>query len=385
MNAGASLKHAPSRILAWALPYWTRGKPGRETPAELFWVLYSGWIAAFVLKVLGSSWDVSWHFKWLRDDLAPPHLINSVGTAIAVALTIIHGYTGYGVDKIALRLIQWGTGIFLVAVPLDLINHRINGLDITSWSPSHMMLYFGTGVMIAGVVRGWYVGAPPGRGRDLMLGALFLFSFEDMLFPNQHQEYGVLSVAAWDRGTPYAEPILLQFAADQLGRPVDRGMAVQFSLPMPEWLYPVYAVAACLIVLVIARRMVGRTWTATAIAAVFVAYRCVIWPLLTYTDFPPSAVPFFLVVGGLCVDLVFLARLPYAARALAGAVVVTAGAYGALYVQGEVLAAPPFGFGSAPVAAALLAVLWLGAEVLMRRLGGEPQVSEARVSVIATP
>ncbi len=72
-------------VLAWAQPYWTRGEAGRETPADLFRVLYSGWLVAFLLKVLGASWDVSWHFKWLRDDLAPPHLLNSAGTAIAVA------------------------------------------------------------------------------------------------------------------------------------------------------------------------------------------------------------------------------------------------------------------------------------------------------------
>ncbi|MCG5213888.1 hypothetical protein [Streptosporangium sp. KLBMP 9127] len=371
MNVGATLRQAPSRILAWALPYWTRGEAGRETPTELFRVLYLGWLVAFALKVLGSSWDVSWHFKWLRDDLAPPHLINSVGTAIAVALTIIHGYTGYGADKTALRLIQWGTGIFLVAVPLDLINHAVNGLDITSWSPSHVMLYGGTAVMIAGVTRGWFLGAPEGSRRHLILAALFLFSLENTFFPNQHQEYGVLGIAAWDRGTPTAEPILLQFAADQLNRPVDRGMVVQFSLPMPDWLYPVYTVAACLLVLVIARMLVGRTFTATAIAAAFVAYRCVIWPLLTVADFPPSAVPFFLIAGALCIDLAFLIRV-WAVRAVAGAALVTAGTYGALAVQGEVLAAPPVAVGSAPVAAALLGVLWLGAEWAARRPAVQP-------------
>ncbi|GAA5059691.1 hypothetical protein GCM10023259_045950 [Thermocatellispora tengchongensis] len=351
-------------------------------------MLYTGWAVAFALKVLGSSWDVSWHFKWLRDDLAPPHLINSVGTAIVVALTIVHGYTGYGVDKTALRLIQWGTGIFLVAVPLDLINHRINGLDITSWSPSHVLLYVGTAFMIAGVVRGWFVGAPPGARRNVVLGLFFLYFFENMFFPNQHQEYGVLGIAAWDRGTPYAEPILIQFAAEQLGRPVDRGMAVAFSLPMPDWLYPVYSVAACALVLVVARKMVGLRWTATLVAAGFVAYRCAIWPLLYVADFPPSAVPFFLVAAGFAVDVAFLApRVPAVVRALGGAVLVTLAAYGALLAQSQLLAAPPLPLSSAPVAAALLAVFWLGAAWAVRRFGLEPrdQPMEARVSVTATP
>ena len=55
------------------------GRPRRET--ELRWI-YTAWLGAFLLKMLGSSWDVSWHFRWLRDDLAPPHLLNSAGTAV---------------------------------------------------------------------------------------------------------------------------------------------------------------------------------------------------------------------------------------------------------------------------------------------------------------
>lgn len=368
------------------MPYWTRGPAGRETPPDLFRVLYYGWLVAFTFKVLGSSWDVSWHFKWLRDDLAPPHLLNSVGTALALALTVIHGYTGYGVDKTALRLIQWGTGIFLVAVPLDLINHRVNGLDITSWSPSHIMLYVGTFFMIAGIIRGWYQGAPPDSRSKLILGAFFVFFLENVLFPAQHQEYGVLSIAAWDRQQPYAEPILLQFAADQMGRDIDRPMMVAFSLPVPDFLYPVYFTVAGLIVLVAARMMTGRFGTATLVAGALVVYRSLIWPLLTVSDFPPSAVPYFLVIAAICVDLAFLVRLP-AVRAVLGAVLATAAVYGALTVQEQVLAAPPLAVYSAVYAGAGLAAAWLVMEWFVTRfeLRAADQPIGARVRATATP
>ncbi len=140
------LTRVPRQVVAWGLPLWSRGLPGRPTPPDVFRLIYTAWLVAFALKVLGASWDVSWHFRWLRDDLAPPHLINTVGTMIVVALTIVHWYTGYGVDRAAQRLILWGTGTFLVAIPLDLINHKVNGLDITAWSPSHALLFIGTGV-----------------------------------------------------------------------------------------------------------------------------------------------------------------------------------------------------------------------------------------------
>ncbi|WP_223166301.1 hypothetical protein [Nonomuraea sp. SYSU D8015] len=392
MKSPASIKKAAD----WALPYWTRGQAGRETPQDLFRVLYFGWLAALTLKLLGSAWDVSWHFKWLRDDLAPPHLLNSAGTALAVALTIIHGYTGYGVDKAALRLIQWGTGIFLVAVPLDLINHRVNGLDITSWSPSHIMLYVGTFFMIVGVIRGWFMGAPPGRERTVVLGAFLAFLLETVHFPEQHQEYGILSIGAWDNGATYAEPILLQFAADQMGRPVDRTMMTGFALPVPDFLYPVYAVVAGLSVLVVARLLIGRFGAATLVAAAYVGFRTLVWPLLTLTGFPPSAVPFFLVVAGLLVDAAFLVRMPVA-RAVLGAAGATAVAYGALVAQSAImgvvygaligheglLGAPPLATSSAVWAGLGLLAAWLAVEWVAGRRDLQP--IEARVIATATP
>ncbi|GAT68163.1 hypothetical protein PS9374_03824 [Planomonospora sphaerica] len=390
MKPAKSLRRRAASVAAWALPYWTRGKAGRETPADLFRVLYLGWVVAFCFKVLGASWDVSWHFKWLRDDLAPPHLLNSVGTAIVVALTIVHVYTGYGVDRTAQRLIQWGTGTFLVAVPLDLINHRVNGLDITSWSPSHMLLYIGTFFMICGVIRGWFLGAPPGRTRTLVLGGLFVFMFENVWFPAQHQEYGVFAIRSWDEGKPEAEPILLQFAADQMGRGVDREMAVNFALPVPDQVYPLYGVVAAMIVLVFARAMIGRRFAATAVVATYVAYRALIWPILAVADFPRSAVPVFLIAGALAIDLAFLIRIPVV-RALAGSLVATLAVDLALRSQ-HFWASPPL-ISPATMAAggAALAALWLGGEWFLGRYRlraveeNEPQEMVAVVSATATP
>ena len=223
--------------------------------------------------MLGSSWDVSWHFRWLRDDLAPPHLLNSAGTAVVIGLVIFHSYTGYGVDRRALRLMQWGIGAFLVAVPIDIVNHRINGLDITSWSPSHGLLYLGTAIMLAGAIRGWWLYAAPGRIRDLVSLGLWLFFVENALFPNQHQEYGVLSLRDYLAGHTTAEPQLLDFAAAQGQTPT------MFMLPVPSWVHPAWLICAGLLALVVARKVVGLRWTATAIAATYLAYRAVMWLL----------------------------------------------------------------------------------------------------------
>jgi hypothetical protein len=55
----------------------------------------------------------------------------------------------------------------LVAVPVDVLHHRINGLDSTSWSPSHALLHLGTAIIPAGALRGWWLYAAPGGTRDL--------------------------------------------------------------------------------------------------------------------------------------------------------------------------------------------------------------------------
>ena len=347
--------------------YWERGTPGRGTPAVLTKQLYQLWLLGLLLKLIGSSWDVSWHFKWLRDDLAPPHLINTVGTVIVVGLTLFHTFTGYGADKPTLRLMQVGCGIFLVALPIDVINHRVNGLDITSWSGSHALLYLGTAVMLAGAIRGWMKFFPEGRARTFGLVALWFFFLENVWFPNQHQEYGVRALQAYDSGRPEAEPILLQFAADQLGVPVGREAVVNFALPIADWVYPVWGLVAAAIVLVVARRTIDRPWAATAVVGGYVAYRCLIWPLLAGIDFPKSAVPLFLVLVGLAIDAVHAVEMPTPARAVLGSAAVTTVGYAGIWFQQEHLWGPPISFSSAAVTAVLLAVLWTAGDLAVRR------------------
>ncbi|MCZ2815088.1 hypothetical protein [Modestobacter sp. VKM Ac-2984] len=355
-SPGAAFRH-PVALLRWLWQdHMTPGLPGRPTgPDALRWI-YLAWLGAFALKMLGSSWDVSWHFTWLRDDLAPPHLLNSAGTALVVALVVFHSYSGHGVDRRALRLMQAGIGTFLVAVPIDVVNHRVNGLDITSWSPSHALLYLGTAIMLAGAIRGWWLYAAPGRLRDLVSLGLWLFFLENVMFPNQHQEYGVLSLAAYRAGRTTAEPQLLDFAAAQGQTPV------QFMLPVPPWVHPAWLVCAGLLALVVARRAVGLRWTATVLAGGYLAYRAVTGLLLDATGFPPSVLPLMLLAGAVLVDLAVLARVPGLLAGLA----VTGGAAAGAFVQSALDVIPPWDWSALPVVAVGLAVLWGGLDLVTR-------------------
>jgi hypothetical protein len=347
----------PIALIRWLwTAYMTPGRPGRPTTqTELRWI-YTAWLGAFLLKLLGSSWDVSWHFKWLRDDLAPPHLLNSAGTAVVVGLVIFHSYSGYGVDRRALRLMQWGIGTFLIAVPIDILNHRINGLDITSWSPSHALLYLGTAIMLAGALRGWWLYAEPGRVRNLVSLGLWLFFVENALFPNQHQEYGVLSLRDYDAGRTTAEPQLLDFAAAQGSSPRE------FMLPVPSWVHPTWLVLAGLLALVLARKVVGLRWTATTVAGAYLAYRAVAWLGLVAGDFPPSVPPLVLLVGAVLVDLAVTLRVP---GWIAGPVVVAL-VYAAALVQDQLGLLPPWNWESALPVAVGFGILWTAADLVAR-------------------
>src|SRR5262245_17788570 len=157
--AMASAGRAPPRtsdtvtILTLPPTDWARiaisGPTEDQRPATTL-LVFRLWLLAFGLKMLGSTWDMSWHLKWLRDDLAPPHLLNTAGTTLAVALVVFQVRTGVGLDRRAKGLMIAGTAIFLAAIPIDVLNHKINGLDITAWSASHALLYIGTALMILG-------------------------------------------------------------------------------------------------------------------------------------------------------------------------------------------------------------------------------------------
>ena len=83
-----------------------------------------------------------------------------------------------------------------------------------------------------------------------------------------------------------------------------------FMLPVPSWVHPAWLVCAGLLALVVARKVVGLRWTATTIAGAYLAYRAVMWVLLVGMGFPPSVLPFVLLVGAVLVDLAVTFRVP---------------------------------------------------------------------------
>src|SRR5262245_19123166 len=85
---------APADIRAWLDRVRAGGLSAAESRATLV-LTFRVWLIAFLLKALGSGWDVSWHFRWFRDDFAPPHDMNLVGDGMVIVLVLCHWYTRF--------------------------------------------------------------------------------------------------------------------------------------------------------------------------------------------------------------------------------------------------------------------------------------------------
>ena len=349
--------------------------------------VYGLWLLAFGLKLFGSAWDTSWHFKYFFDTFSPPHNVNTVGFLLAWALVGYHwGGTEWAqrqvarlpagpqrfarkwllleqlgperhMDRGSLIVTTTGLFVFLVAAPIDQVWHRIFGLDLTTWSPTHLGLFAGTELAILGVLMGVYRhDKTDQRGSFDSIALLCLggFLLEAFLFACGQQEYGYITLYAINH-PDYVNvqhmttfPIAALLAAAQ-----NQGGAYALATgSVPTWIYPYYQLLMVTAILQFTRLLHRRAWTATAVVALYLAYRLVARFLLHSFDFPVSFVPYYLIGIGLSLDIFGALqsilvkrwmRMLWGALAAAGA---TAAVYGgaALIQRFEVM--PPIPLGS---------------------------------------
>jgi hypothetical protein len=129
-------------------------------------------VAMQTLAAVGLAWDIQWH-RWLGRDalLTPPHLIiytGVIGAGLMCILVVLVESTRYwrrvpGVDDSStsslfgifhapLGFIVAGFGALTMAVaaPFDNYWHQLFGVDVTLWSPFHMMGLIGAGIAYLG-------------------------------------------------------------------------------------------------------------------------------------------------------------------------------------------------------------------------------------------
>lgn len=269
--------------------------------------LYLLWLVAYGFKLAGAASDASYHFKWLRDTWQGPHLINLVGFGISILLILYMWRNRAKFSRTAMAWIISGVSVFVGAAPLDEAWHRAFGLDLTSFSPTHFLLYTGTGMMIWGVMLALHADQVPVRWKQAFLLLLCVFFLENMLFPLGQQEYGVPGMAAIRAGHPIASPELLAFSSDP---------ARTASGGVPTWVYPLYLFGLAAFGLMVARRATRLPAAAFMTMTIYLAYRGLAAYILFAMHWPVSFIPYFIVALAVVVDVVDGAerwRLPAAA------------------------------------------------------------------------
>lgn len=220
---------------------------------------YPGWAMAGVFSglamlgtaALGLYWDVAWHFDLGRDRqlLTPSHwmiLIGLGGLIWAAFIAVLFATNdevdvGLRVGRVrvpwsALSLASLGLG-GLAAFPFDALWHDAYGIDITLWSPSHLMLI---------------------AGGSLSTISLWLMVAEARSSTDTHPNWLGKGIQAFVAGT-----ILVGVSAFQ--------GEFDFGLPQFQFLYwPLLVVIAASLTLVTARAVLGRGGALGAVAGFLV-------------------------------------------------------------------------------------------------------------------
>ncbi|MDT7596372.1 MAG: hypothetical protein QOJ06_1918 [Pseudonocardiales bacterium] len=150
---------------------------------------YPGWAMAGALSglwalataALGLYWDVGWHIDFGRDKelFTPPHTMIVIGLAgiiysagIAALFATLDDapvgvpILGVRIPYSAMSMAALGVGA-LVGFPLDALWHEAYGIDVTLWSPTHLMLVGGGGLATIAVWLMLMEGRPTGRATVL--------------------------------------------------------------------------------------------------------------------------------------------------------------------------------------------------------------------------
>ncbi len=157
-----------------------------------------GLLGAKILAAWGVQWDIQWHVFVGRDTFwIAPHLLTYSGVTLSVLLSFgvlawqtlaarrarasawpamrLFGLTGTP----GFHLAAWGIALTILAAPVDDLWHRLFGLDVTLWSPPHLLGLFGAVVnsaaclLIAGEV---YADRRGARLAALVVGGALLYS-----------------------------------------------------------------------------------------------------------------------------------------------------------------------------------------------------------------
>ena len=133
---------------------------------SVFWCL----LGAKLLGGWGLRWDIQWHLRIGRDSFwIAPHVMTYASVALIVLLsfgllaveTARHRSAPVAAGMMwvlglvgtrGTHLAAWGIALTVLAAPIDDLWHRLFGIDVTLWSPPHLLGLAGAAVNSLGCV-----------------------------------------------------------------------------------------------------------------------------------------------------------------------------------------------------------------------------------------
>jgi hypothetical protein len=166
VTQGAALRGVPPALPAGTHPRASSDASVSATDGMLavrravLWAI----LASKLLASWGVRWDIQWHVRIGRDSFwIAPHVMTYAGVSLVVLLSFgvlvwetyvarIAGHSrgGQGTMRVlgltgtrGYHVAAWGISVTVLAAPIDDLWHRLFGLDVTIWSPPHLMGFLG--------------------------------------------------------------------------------------------------------------------------------------------------------------------------------------------------------------------------------------------------
>lgn len=184
--------------------WWTR-VAGVQSRTVLFWLT----IIATITRT-GAYWDVQWHAVVGRDSFwIPPHDLIYSGVAIS-GLIGLFMVLREGFGRRWARPLPWswllvmaGAGCLVGAAPFDDLWHRLYGIDVTIWSPPHMVGVLGAWLIDAGLIAGWSQEVRSANATTLRTRSLLGLAWAGALLVSM-VNFGLVPAVRWSATQPVA-------------------------------------------------------------------------------------------------------------------------------------------------------------------------------------
>ncbi|HEX9069093.1 MAG TPA: hypothetical protein VF807_10010, partial [Ktedonobacterales bacterium] len=302
---------------------------------------YVLWVLAMGLVEAGAAFDVSFHFGHLFDEFSIPHLTVAVGVITMVTLllwallpdirTQAKRFTGEsvitrlastalryqrssvaGLERKALLVCAGALAFGIAMEPLDLLWHLTFGIDITMWSPTHLLLNYPADIINICVITA-FLASSSARAAWAWLIPFFvgLRNVLTMHFALYQQEFGSVAKDSLVRigKVPWlVQPELLALAGPRAEALVTGGV--------PDWLYLIYSAFAIGYALAVCATFLypgGRARTAdrwpvpfgvaTALAVCFIIWRLIFLGIFHTFHMAFGALPLYFIPMGIVIDL----------------------------------------------------------------------------------